>query len=137
MHYKISNEPPEVIYQEARMRWGVNFDKGIVFTVGDTIHCKGDLPQDVLAHELVHVRQQLAYGVDLWWNEYFENQTFRFQQELEAYREQYKWVLANVKDRNQQSRLLIFYATCLSGEMYGSLLLMPEALVLIKQDVSK
>lgn len=117
------------------MRWGVSFEN-TVFTVGDTIHAKHPLSDDLLAHESVHVRQQTEHrgGSDGWWFEYFEDDNFRFRQELEAYRVQYNWVLANVKDRNEQARHLTHYARCLSGDMYGSMLTLKEALSVIKAD---
>lgn len=134
--YKLSKLPPEGIYKECQQRWGVDFDEGVVFTYGDTIHAKHPLTEDLLAHELTHVRQQTGMGKDLWWREFFEDDSFRFRQELEAYRAQYEWVKKNVKDRNEQARILRHCAYCLSGEMYGNMLTFQEALAVIKADAT-
>ena len=66
IEYKTSNIPPPV-YERAKELWGVDFDKGTVFTYGDTVHSKSPLSADLLAHELVHVRQQTLIGRDEWW----------------------------------------------------------------------
>ena len=121
MEYKISNSPPDVIYEEAKRKWGVDFENTI-FTVGDTIHTKYELSPDLLAHELVHVRQQTEMGTDKWWRKYFSDEFFRLEQEVEAYGAQYKWVLDNKKDRNVRALLLRAYAKSLSGKMYGDMI---------------
>lgn len=130
--YKIVDYPPEGIYEKCRELWGVDFDRGTVFTYGDTIHSKRPLTEDLIQHELTHVRQQTAIGKEKWWDEYFSDDHFRYTQELEAYRAQYKWVRDNVKDRNIQARLLDSYARLLSGEMYGNIMTWNEAVSVIK-----
>lgn len=131
MEYKLSTVPPPV-YERARELWGVDFDKGVVFTFGDTIHCKWPIPPDVLAHELVHVKQQTEQSKDYWWFKYFTDAEFRLEQELEAYRAQYQWIVKHVKDRNIRAKYLTHYAQCLSGEMYGKMLLQTDAIKLIR-----
>jgi len=122
--YTISNEyPPKRIYDKARRFFGdsVNFDKGTTFTVGNVIYCKVQPPKDLLAHELVHVRQQTEMGYRKWWRKYFKDVNFRYEQELEAYRIQYNWIRLNVKDKNLQNKYLMFFARSLSGKLYGNL----------------
>ena len=127
--------PPKHIYDKAVEKWGVDFKKGIVFTYGDTIHSAVPIPRDLMVHELVHVRQHREYpgGPDMWWERYLEDPKFRYDQELQAYREQWQWVKANIKDRNEQVRHVTHYAQCLSGEMYGSVVPYKEALEAIKK----
>lgn len=132
---KISTrKPPAHIYDPCVEKWGVDFNKGIVFTYGDTIHSKDPIPRDLMVHELTHVRQQreIEGGADAWWEKYLSDDEFRLSQELEAYRKQYQWVKNNVKDRNQQAKDLQFFAQCLSGPMYGNLMTQREAMKAIK-----
>lgn len=132
-NYTTSRLPPKGIYEKCQEKWGVDFET-TVFTYGNTIHSKQPVSDDLLAHELTHVKQQTETDKDVWWHKYFEDPAFRFQQELEAYRNQYKWILAHVRDRNAQARGLLHCAKSLSGSMYGNMLTLSEALKLIKAD---
>lgn len=129
-----STDPPPV-YDEAREKFGVDFSKGIVtFVYGNTIHNAGShLYPDVFEHELVHVAQQRDFkgGAEAWWRRYFDDKKFRFQEELAAYRRQYRWVLQNVKGSTQQFSYLRNYARSLASKMYGSIVDEVEAMRLI------
>jgi len=129
-----TQKPPAHIYDKAVEKWGVDFNKGIVFTYGDTIHSAGPIPKDLMVHELVHVKQHREYpgGPDMWWERYLEDDKFRYEQELEAYRKQYQWVKNNVKDREKVHKHFMHYAQCLSGSMYGKLVTLQEAMKQIK-----
>lgn len=133
---KISRQkPPAHIYNRCVKQFGVDFNKGIVFTVGDTIHSAVEIPRDLMVHELTHVRQQRAFegGYEEWWNRYLEDEKFRYSQELEAYRNQWKWIETNVKDRNKAFRLFMQIAQLLSGEMYGKMVTLSEAKEALKE----
>lgn len=130
-------KPPKHIYDRCVEQFGVDFNKGIVFTVGDTIHSAVEIPRDLMVHELTHVRQQREFpgGYEEWWNRYLEDPRFRYEQELEAYQNQYRWIKNNIKDRNQQARLFMEIAQLLSGEMYGNVVTLSEAMEAIKKGV--
>lgn len=116
---KISNErPPAEIYDRAVKQSGVDFDQGVVFTVGDTVYTKNPLPYYLKVHEAVHIKQQ--EGVPDWWDVYFENPEFRYQQELEAYRAQ--WQAINRKEKMmKKARLKMEIINLLSGPMYDNI----------------
>lgn len=106
---KFSTIPPAGIYERARDMFGVDFRQGVVFTVGDTIHAnKFPLSADLYEHEKTHVIQQRAYngGPEAWWERYFDDVYFRYSQEIEAYRVQYKFYCMNTKDRNRRAVFL-------------------------------
>lgn len=106
-------------------------ESGVVFTYGDTCHTKsGTLPEWLVPHEEVHSRQQV--DPEEWWERYFIDPQFRFEQELEAYQVQYKWILEHYKDRNKQAQFLNKFASDLSGQMYGNLLTHSKAYRRIK-----
>lgn len=133
--YKISTDFPPV-YDAAIKKFGgaADFNKGIVYTYGDTVHVKkGVLRDDVEAHETVHVVQQTKYpgGAEAWWKRYMEDPKFCLDQELEAYRAQYKFVLKNYHKR-QHFEMLKFYAECLC-KIYDLKIGMFEAMNLIKK----
>lgn len=107
---KYSREiPPAGIYEKARDMFGVDFRQGVVFTVGDTIYSQTfPLTPDLMVHEKTHVTQQDNYdgGAYAWWDRYFEDTYFRYSQDIEAYRNQYKHLCTMFKDRNKQAKLL-------------------------------
>lgn len=106
-----------------------------VFTYGDTIYnpYDGDINPFLMAHEVVHTKQQ-GDRPDMWWDNYFLSTKFRFKEELAAYRVQYRVMKANISDRNFLNKMLISIAKDLSGPMYGNLCSLKEALNLIKKD---
>jgi len=123
INYKISTSPPPV-YERAVKEFGVDFyghPISTIFTYGDTIHvASGYLQKDVLAHELTHVEQQTTYpgGAAAWWERYFIDEDFRLQQEIEAYRRQYKFVIATNPNRSFRHEQALFYARCMK-DMYS------------------
>ncbi len=98
-----------------------------IFTYGDTIFVpdSGRLDEALTAHEETHMRQQ-GEDSEGWWDKYLESEQFRLQQELEAYRKQYK-VFKKGKDRNKIFMFLHKIATDLSGELYGNIISYEEA----------
>lgn len=94
----------------------------IWMTYGKEIYSESPIPQEILAHELKHVRQQTKdMDKDVWWDKWLNDLEFRYAQELEGYREQYRYVAERVKDRNK----LFYYkrdlALILSGRLYGNI----------------
>lgn len=104
-----------------------------VFTYGDTCHAPDGrrLAQDVAEHELVHVGQQ-GDDPEAWWDRYFVDPAFRVEQELEAYRTQYKFAATHLLDRNAFFNYARSLAAELAGPMYGNVLTFSEALKRIR-----
>lgn len=130
---KYSTEPPP-IYARAQEMWGVRMEQGVVFTYGDTCHClKGWIPDWLVPHEEVHVKQQSLISPAKWWEQYFTDPAFRLEQELEAYRVQYQWICKKHKDRATRFNWLQKMAKDLSGPMYGECVSFYQAVKLIRQ----
>lgn len=129
----VNTPPPKHIYDKARELWGVDFNKGVIFTYGDTIHTKNDLSDELLVHEKTHIKQQLSYpgGPDKWWEKYFKDEQFRLEEELQAYRKQVAWIKARVKGRQQRFEAIKPIARLLSSSMYGNIISFQEALKLL------
>jgi len=126
---KIVNTPPPN-YKEIQKHFpDANYEKGVLFTYGNTCYCKS-ITLDLVVHEETHTRQQT--NPDEWWNKYFTDKQFRLEQEVEAYRNQWIYIDNNVKDRNQKARMLHQIAVDLSGSLYGNLVSYSEAISLIK-----
>lgn len=129
--------PPAAIYDRAVKEFGVNYEDGVVFTVGDIVYTKYEISEDLQEHELVHVKQQKELGVSIWWERFFADPIFRLEQEVEAYRTQYKWIERHFHDRNARHYYLNAFAGFLSGPMYGKLVSHKDAMNLIKNEKAK
>lgn len=97
--------------------------KDAVFTYGDTIYnpYKGEIQDHLEVHESVHMNQQKKVGRDEWWSKYLTDRDFRLEQEVEAYRAQYKFVFKSY-GRAVATGFLREIANDLSGKMYGDIL---------------
>lgn len=128
---KILNELPP-IYHDVVKAFGPVPDT-VVFAYGDTIYNPGNhyLTLDVLAHEEVHERQQAGDPAD-WWVKFLADPEFRLDQELEAYRAQYKAICGHFKSHDIRFVCLTIFAKSLSGPIYGNMLSHREAMTLIK-----
>ncbi|MES2224984.1 MAG: hypothetical protein V4478_03280 [Patescibacteria group bacterium] len=119
------------IYYECKRRFGVSWDGGVCCVYGDTAYCKYDLRPDVIAHESVHVRQQSEMGPMEWWKRYFADKKFRLEQEIEAYKEQMKFVRENCS-RDFKRDILRKCAHDLAGPMYGNMITLSEAFSILE-----
>ena len=131
---KLSKEKPK-IYPRLVEVFGIDWNKGIIITYGDTVYCSVELENHLIAHEEVHVRQQTEYGVEAWWERYLIDPEFRLDQELEAYRAQAKYLREHTEEmsRGQRQIWFITMARLLSGSIYGNLVSFNKAMELIKQ----
>lgn len=108
---------------------------GVVFCYGDTVYNpKGDkLFEPIIAHEEVHSRQQKdCGGPEAWWDRYIAEPKFRFDQELEAHREEYR-VASMHLPRNHRRRVLRGLSERLAGPLYGKMVTKHEAARLISR----
>jgi hypothetical protein len=106
----------------------------VIFTYGDTIYNPGGhyINEELLLHEEAHIEQQAAMGKDAWWDKYLADPQFRTEQELEAYRAQFKATYKN-HARPTWRRELSRLAKDLSSPIYGNILSYDEAKQLIKE----
>ena len=130
----ISKDKPE-IYEKLHKQFNVEWDSGLIIADGKTIHCKFDIPPAKFIHELVHIKQQEKTGKSLWWELYLAKPEFRLEQEVEAYKAEYRFFSENVNDRNMRFDYLYEIARTLASEQYGKLCTGDEALRLIQQVV--
>jgi hypothetical protein len=126
--------PPAWVYTPCQEQFNANFERGTIFTVGNTIYTRKRLTQDIFAHESVHVTQQAKTGGGYrqWWKMYLENPSFRALQEIPAYQVQYHVYCQMVSDRNARAKMLHVLGGFLSGALYGNLMSLSEAKQAIK-----
>jgi hypothetical protein len=85
-----------------------------------------------MAHERVHCLQQ-GNDIDGWWENYFEDKSFRLEQEMEAHKVEYRTFCLRHKDRNSRAAYLLAISQRLASPMYGKLLTVQQAAMRIKQ----
>lgn len=98
----------------------------ICYTYGEICYSPRELTRDLLVHESVHTEQQ-GSNLDAWWKRYGTDVEFRYSQELEAYRAQYKYILA-VKGKGQAFICAKRFAGDMSAPMYGNMCTFNKAL---------
>src|SRR5216684_1545019 len=65
--------------------------QGVLYAWGDRIYnpSGGMVPPWLVVHELTHLRQQTDYDQpSIWWGLYMDDAQFRFEQELEAHKQE-------------------------------------------------
>lgn len=132
MKIKVSNNYPPNI-EAIRQTFGAAAIRQAIFTYGTTVYIPTRVPMaaHLVAHEETHVLQQ---GNDpaAWWDRYLVDPEFRLQQELEAYRNQYEFIVQH-HDRKFRRAALQKIAKDLASAMYGHLLTPDEARAAVAQ----
>lgn len=126
---KISHEKPP-IFDTLVERFGIRWEN-VVITYGDTVHSKEPQPDEIIAHEKVHVQQQLAMGVEEWWRRYLEDPEFRKSQEAPAYQRQWQFIKTHEKNRERAFKRKLKITQDFSGAMYGHICSFQEATKII------
>ena len=131
----LNQKPPDLVMESCQYHFKADLSN-VVFTYGDTIYNpnNGFIDEFVLAHEEVH-RLQQGDNPKAWWDKYYVDPKFRLEQELQAYRVQYRVVKAMIPERNQVAQRLFKMAHDLSSEIYGRAVTLTEALKLIKNGI--
>ncbi len=124
------NEKPP-IYEKCVEAFGVDWDKGVIFTYGNTIYSKFQIDPIKVSHEMIHVRQQSEIGKEIWWEKYLSDPKFRLDQEIEAYLEENK-MIDKIKDRNLRFRIKQANARDLSRG-YGDIISFYEAFKILNK----
>lgn len=125
---KLSTRIPP-IYLRLKKKFGINWDKGVIIAYGNVVYCKFEISPDLIVHEQTHIKQQLDYGVEKWWDRYLEDKDFRLSQELEAYKNQANY-LKEKKPKGYYDRLEKICKD-ISSSMYGNIISYEEASNLI------
>lgn len=113
--------------------FGRNNLQHAVFTYGNTVYSPSGtkLPPHLVEHEHTHVEQQT--DPEAWWSRYLADPQFRLEQELEAYRAQYKFIVNNL-NRAERRRLVKKISKDLASPLYGNIISSREAEELIKNE---
>jgi len=127
---KILNEQPPIL--DKLLKAGLKPRETTVFVYGDILYNPSgvEIPPDILVHEEVHIRQQKDNKDFL--EKYLNDKEYRLKVEVEAFREQYKFVCEMLKDRNDRAKCLHSLAQELASSVYGEIINYSEAINKIK-----
>lgn len=127
-----TGKPPNNLYNRCREAFGsmVEWDKGVIFTYGDTIYSKFSLTEDLKVHEETHVKQQTDIGRDIWWDRYFLEKDFRMSQEIEAYKNQIVYMKKHYNRHTRKATQKHIYLSM--SKLYGFDITEKEAEKLLK-----
>lgn len=131
--YKIIRREPWFL-PLLRRAFPCDFEKN-VFTWGTRIYTKYALSEPLFSHEKTHCKQQqfsYFWGM-VWWVWYVLDERFRLEQELEAYREQYRKFCEQYADREQRTRYARELSEALSGPLYKHIMTFETAFAKITQ----
>lgn len=126
MRFVLGERPP--CYAAARSAFGPSVATAY-FTWGDAIYSpSGHTPSgEIVAHEAVHMQQQLEVGgPEAWWERYFRDPAWRLEQEIAGYRAQYRY-WSDRSGRKERRYALMAVARLISGPLYGNLISFEEA----------
>lgn len=129
----VKGYPPNI--DQIRATFG-SVAPNVFFTYGDRIYSmlgEHQLTPALRVHERVHSDQQLAMGVEPWWERYLAEPQFRFQQELKAHEAEFTAFCAVERDKTRRAEMLGFIAKRLAGPMYGKLAPFDQCKALIKR----
>lgn len=131
----IYDYPPN--YKAIAAAFNIKDHQNVIFTYGNDLYVPAGeriiIDKPLTKHEETHSRQQKAIGIETWWERFLEDPGFRFQQELEAYRNQYR-AMAGL---SLADRLGYLDHICkdLSGEIYGNIVTFEEAKAAITEGI--
>lgn len=119
--------------------WKLKFPKAdfenVLFVWGGTIYSKYPVPAHLQIHEETHIKQQRhskIFGI-YWLIRYVFSPKFRLQQEIEAYKNQYRFVKNYLSiSKEEKHRMLMRFSGYLSSELYGNLISIDKAIEKIK-----
>lgn len=124
----VKAEPPPNLADILERFPGLRIEQ-IVFAYAPAIYAPGLGPGDTLSHPLmrheeIHIVQQARVGGPAaWWRMYLEDDAFRLEQEIEAYRAQVR----AVPNRAERRRLTAKVVKDLASPMYGRIVTKEQA----------
>ena len=111
---------------------------GVIFTYGDMLYVPDgrQISPWIMTHEHIHRVQQGATP-DFWWKRYLADVEFRFAEELEAHRAEWRaWLSAGTRNRVQRRAYMAILGARLAGPLYGRLVIFARARELILQEMA-
>lgn len=130
MSLRIIHQRPPNFEQIAAAFPHVLTAKGVMFCYGTALYLPdgGSPSPSLMEHERVHSeRQLLRPTIDHWWADYIADEKYRFDEELAAHREEWRYVHDHEVSKYNRKQHLRAIARRLSGPLYGHMVTMDEA----------
>ncbi len=132
---KIIAKNPTILWPIIKWRFPDADPNRIIIAFGDRVYTKGWMPQWKIVHEQVHLDQQhhsrivaiLRFPLILF------SARFRLNQEIAAYKAEWRWIFLNVHDRELRAKMRHEMCIDLSSELYGNMISYADAMDLISR----
>ncbi len=121
--------PP--IYDRLHQKFGIKWDDGVIIAYDGAIWCKENLEPQKIIHENKHIERQKEIGNDAWWQLYLDNDVFRLEEEVVAYRAELEFIKRHIKNREMVFHAKRDIAENLSSSIYGNMVTKQEAMKLL------
>ena len=112
-------------FEEVKKEFPDIEEKNTVFAFGNKIYIPHKVGEDIIAHEMVHCRRQgyTEDGAKDWWIKYYEDNNFRFNEELIAYKAQYQFFKQYAKNNDRETlwKYGMNLAAYLTGPLYKNM----------------
>jgi hypothetical protein len=95
------------------VQWG-----SIIIAYYPNIYCAEQISEQKLAHEQVHLERQRKIGVDNWYGLYLDNDSFRLEEEIMAYKKEIEYIKSQNYNRQYRRFLLDKIYSDLSSYIY-------------------
>lgn len=133
--------PPIISALEAEFGRGKlrNPTRPILFSYGKEIYNPQGItiPYPLLAHEGVHGRRQLEYGLGRWWEDYVSSPRFRLEEEIPAHIAEARAMFESNPCRKNRLFIISVVGKKLSSPLYGKIISGRGARMIIKKGLSK
>lgn len=106
------------------------YNPGVIFAYGKEVYnpSNEDIPDSLIAHELVHCSRQIDMGIGEWWDRYINDGEFRYNEELLAHIAEWEHVKHDPNlNRNERRSVFKQIAKRLSGPLYGKTVTLEKA----------
>ena len=88
-------------------------------------------------HEAVHGLRQIAQGIEKWWDDYVQDDQFRFDEELQAHVAEYLALIGENANRPTRRRAMKQVTKRLCGPLYGGMSSLDKAKRLILNELQE
>lgn len=133
----LNARPPN--FDEIKKFFPLDNFKGAIFAYAPNIYNPSgvELPKELIEHERVHIQRQNEHegGAKGWWDDYLNDEQFRFNEELLAHRAEYQtFLMLKQPARELRRKALKMISKRLASALYGKMCSQARAAELISEE---
>lgn len=130
----VDGYPPN--FEKIKRAFPMAIRLGIVFAYHDAMYAPGikEIPYPIKCHENIHLLRQgtTIESAEAWWDEYINDPVFRLEEEILAHKAEYKALTELYPSKQQKMMCLREVAEKLAAPLYGRIINVKSAQLLLK-----